>query len=55
MLYHYKKNNGTHIIIILVNTHPECTDEINKIIIEHCPLLATHRHGCGIIQKLIKK
>ena len=31
----------------------ECTDEINKIIIDNCPLLATHRHGCGIIQKLL--
>ena len=48
-----KELNGTHIINKLVNDHPECADEINKIIIENCPLLATHRHGCCILQKLL--
>ena len=48
-----KELNGTHIINKLVNDHPECADEINKIIIENCSLLATHRHGCCILQKLL--
>jgi hypothetical protein len=48
-----KELNGTHIINKLVNDHPECADEINKIIIDNCPLLATHRHGCCILQKLL--
>ena len=48
-----KELNGTHIINKLVNDHPECAEEINKIIVENCSLLATHRHGCCILQKLM--
>ena len=49
-----KELNGTHIINKFVNEHPECADEINKIIVENCSLLATHRHGCCILQKMIE-
>jgi len=49
-----KELNGTHIINKFVNEHPECADEINKIIVDNCSLLATHRHGCCILQKMIE-
>ena len=48
-----KELNGTHIINKFINDHPECAEEINKIIVENCSLLATHRHGCCILQKLM--
>ena len=49
-----KELNGTHIINKFVNDHPECADEINKIIIDNCSILATHSHGCCILQKIIE-
>ena len=49
-----KELNGTHIIYKFVNVHHECAEEINKVIIENCSLLATHRHGCCILQKMIE-
>ena len=49
-----KELNGTHIINKFVYDHPECSDEINKIIIENSSLLATHRHGCCILQKMLE-
>ena len=49
-----KELNGTHIINKFVNEHPECADEINQIIIENCSTLASHRHGCCILQKLLE-
>jgi len=49
-----KELNGTHIITKFVNEHSECADEINKIIVDNCSLLATHRHGCCILQKMIE-
>ena len=49
-----KELNGTHIINKFLNDHPECADEINKIIVDNCSLLATHRHGCCILQKMIE-
>ena len=49
-----KELNGTHIINKFINEHPECAEEINKIIVENCSLLATHRHGCCILQKLME-
>lgn len=48
-----KELNGTHIINKFISDHPECAEEINKIIVENCSLLATHRHGCCILQKLM--
>ena len=49
-----KELNGTHIINKFINDHPECADEVNKIIVESCSLLATHRHGCCILQKMLE-
>ena len=49
-----KELNGTHIINKFVNDHPECADEINKNIVDNCSLLATHRHGCCILQKMLE-
>ena len=49
-----KELNGTHIINKFVNEHHECAEEINKVIIENCSLLATHRHGCCILQKMLE-
>ena len=48
-----KELNGTHVINKFMSEHPECADEINKIIVENSSLLGTHRHGCCILQKLI--
>ena len=49
-----KELNGTHIINKFVQDHKECADEINRIIIENSSLLATHRHGCCILQKMLE-
>ena len=49
-----KELNGTHIVNKFINEHPECADEINKIIVDNCSLLATHRHGCCILQKMLE-
>ena len=49
-----KELNGTHIINKFINDHHECADEINKVIIDNCSLLATHRHGCCILQKMLE-
>ena len=48
-----KELNGTHIINKFITEHPEYADEINKIIIENSSVLATHRHGCCILQRLL--
>ena len=48
-----KELNGTHIINKFITEHPECADEINKIIVENSSTLATHRHGCCILQRLL--
>ena len=48
-----KELNGTHIIQKLLETHPECGKSINKIIVENCSNLATHRHGCCVLQKFL--
>ncbi len=48
-----KELNGTHIIQKLLNEHPESGDCINKIIVENCSSLATHRHGCCVLQKFL--
>ena len=49
-----KELNGTHIINKFVQEHKECAEEINKIIIDNCSLLATHKHGCCILQKMLE-
>ena len=48
-----KELNGTHIIQKLLIEHPESGDSINKIIVENCSSLATHRHGCCVLQKFL--
>ena len=48
-----KELNGTHIIQKLLETHPECGKSINKIIVENCSNLATHRHECCVLQKFL--
>ena len=48
-----KELNGTHIIQKLLTEHPESGDIINKIIVENCSSLATHRHGCCVLQKFL--
>ena len=54
MLFLYLKElNGAHIIKKFINVHTECEKEINEIIVENCSLLATHRHGCYILQKFL--
>ena len=50
-----KELNGTHIINKFINDHQECANEINKIIIENSAALATHRHGCCILQRLLDR
>ena len=49
-----KELNGTHIINKFVNEHPECSNEINQIIIENCSTLVSQRRGCCILQKYWK-
>ena len=49
-----KELNGTHIINKFINDHPQYANEINKIIVDNCSLLATHRHGCCILQKMLE-
>ena len=49
-----KELNGTHIINKFIQEHKECAEEINNIIIDNCSLLATHRHGCCILQKMLE-
>ena len=48
-----KELNGTHIINKFITDHPECANEINKIVVENSSTLATHRHGCCILQRLL--
>ena len=48
-----KELNGTHIIQKLLEVHPECGNIINKIIVDNCSNLATHRHGCCVLQKFL--
>ena len=50
-----KELNGTHIINKLITDHQECASEINRIIIENSAALATHRHGCCILQRLLDR
>ena len=45
--------NGTHIIYKLMNFCPEFLNQINKIIIENCLTLATHKRGCFFIQNYL--
>ena len=48
-----KELNGAHIIQKVLLNYPNSCEEINKLIIENCSFLATHRHGCCVLQKFI--
>ena len=48
-----KELNGTHIINKFITEHPECAGQINNIIVTNSSALATHRHGCCILQRLL--
>ena len=48
-----KELNGTHIIQQLLLKHPDCASHINKIIVDNCASLASHSHGCCVLQKFL--
>ena len=48
-----KELNGTHIIQQLLIKHPQCSGHINKIIVDNCASLASHSHGCCVLQKFL--
>ena len=48
-----KELNGTHIIQQLLIKHPSSSKIINKIIIDNCTSLASHSHGCCVVQKFL--
>ena len=50
-----KELNGTHIIQQLLLKHPKCSNTINKIIVENCASLASHSHGCCVLQKFLSE
>ena len=49
-----KETHGVHIINKLSNLHPGYSNEINKIIIDNCCSLATHKQGCLFLQKILE-
>lgn len=49
-----KELNGTHIVQKFAADYPDYAPFINKIIVENSPTLATHRHGCCVIQKYLE-
>ena len=48
-----KELNGTHIIQQFLLKYPEYSKEINKIIVENCASLASHRQGCWVLPKFL--
>ena len=48
-----KELNGTHIIQKFNTDYPSYSNIINKIVIDNCESLATHRHGCCVLQKYL--
>lgn len=49
-----KELNGTHVVQKFAFDYPQYAPFVNKIIIENSPSLATHRHGCCVIQKYLE-
>ena len=49
-----KDMHGVHVVNKFIYLHPECAYDINKIIVENCSLLATHKHGCFFLQKILE-
>ena len=48
-----KELNGTHIIQKFNSDYPKYAHLINQIVIDNCESLATHRHGCCVLQKYL--
>ena len=49
-----KEMHGTHIINKFLYKYPEYINDINKIILDNCCSLATHKHGCCFLQKILE-
>ena len=49
-----KEIHGLHIINKLLSIHPEVEKDIDKIILDNCPILAMHKHGCFFLQKILE-
>ena len=49
-----KELNGTHVVQKFAFEYPTYAPYVNKIIIDNSPSLATHRHGCCVIQKYLE-
>ena len=49
-----KEMHGAHIINKFISIHPEYSSDINKLIIDNCSSLATHKHGCCFLQKILE-
>ena len=43
-----------HIFNKLLSLYPEIENDIGKIIVDNCPLLAMHKHGCFFLQKILE-
>ena len=49
-----KELNGTHVVQKFASDYPQYAPFVNKVIIDNSPTLATHRHGCCVIQKYLE-
>ena len=49
-----KEIHGMHIFNKLLSLYPEIENDIGKIIVDNCPLLAMHKHGCFFLQKILE-
>lgn len=49
-----KELHGVNIINKFVYLYPKSSNEINKIIVDNCSLLATHKYGCFYLQKILE-
>ena len=49
-----KEMHGTHIINKFLLKFPKYMGEINKVILDNCCSLATHKHGCCFLQKILE-
>ena len=49
-----KELNGTFAVQKFATLHRQYSNEINEIIVENSHVLATHRHGCCVVQKYLE-
>ena len=49
-----KEMHGTHIINKFLFKFPKYMNDINKVILDNCCSLATHKHGCCFLQKILE-